>query len=396
MSARTRTALDDGPIDRSSDHPVPSGIYVHLPYCRSRCGYCAFVVSTDDSSAGAYRRALEREAAHLAEEARGARFDAVYLGGGTPSLISAPDLAALLEDIRRRFDVLAISEITLEANPEDVTPEAALGWLDAGITRVSVGIQSFEDRELSAVGRRHDAARARAALETLERSGLALSGDLILGLPGQTPESFRASLARLCESGAGHVSVYLLEAEKSKTIEADRRLHPSRYLSDDAQADMWLEMGETLARAGFSHYEISNWAKPGQESRHNVKYWRRNPTLGLGVSAHEFWDGRRRANVSSLPRYLEEISAGRRPLAMDVPVAEDEAARERIVLGLRLSEGVPTRDLEEWIQDRADATLRQDYTSWREERLILEEAPGRTRFSERGFMVSNEILCRFV
>ncbi len=383
-------------IARSPGPAIPSGIYVHLPYCRSRCGYCAFVVSTDESSAGAYLRALEREAAHLAEEAPGVRFDSVYLGGGTPSRVPPPDLALLLEDIRRRFDVLALPEVTLEANPEDVTPEAARAWLEAGVTRVSVGVQSFEDRELSAVGRRHDAARARAALETLERSGLELSGDLILGLPGQTPESFRASLARLGESGAGHVSVYLLEAEKSKTIEADRRLHPSRYLSDDAQADMWLEMGETLAREGFSHYEISNWARPGRESRHNVKYWRRTPTLGLGVSAHEFWNGRRRANVSSLPRYLEEMSAGRRPVAMDVPIEEDEAARERILLGLRLSQGVPTRELEDWIRERADATLRQDYASWREERLLLEPAPGRIGFSERGFLLSNEILCRFV
>src|SRR5437867_7941723 len=128
----------DHPITPSRDHPIPSGIYVHLPYCRSRCGYCAFVVSTDDSSAGAYRRALERETAHLAGEAQGVRFDSVYLGGGTPSLTPARDLAALLEEIRRRFDVLASPEITLEANPEDVTSEAACDWLHAGITRVSV------------------------------------------------------------------------------------------------------------------------------------------------------------------------------------------------------------------------------------------------------------------
>ena len=384
------------PIIRLPDPPIRSGIYVHLPYCRSRCGYCAFVVSTDESSAAAYRAALAREAAMLSAEARGAPFDTVYLGGGTPSLTPAGDLAALLEDIRGRFDVLESSEITLEANPEDVTPDAARDWAAAGITRVSVGVQSFEDRELSAVGRRHDSARARGALETLRRAGFALSGDLILGLPEQTVGSFRSSLARLRESGVGHVSVYLLEAEKSKTMEEDRRIHPSRYLSDDAQADAWLEMGETLAHAGFAHYEVSNWALPGRESRHNIKYWKRTPTLGLGVSAHEFWDGRRRANVSSLPRYVEEMTAGLRPVAMDDPVSEDAAARERIVLGLRLSEGVPAEELERHVRDSRDATLPEDYESWKENRLLVEEEPGRIRLSERGFLVSNEVLCRFV
>jgi oxygen-independent coproporphyrinogen-3 oxidase len=396
MSVLQREAPADRSITGSPDPPVPSGIYVHLPYCRSRCGYCAFVVSTDESSAAAYRRALARETALLAGEAGGVEFDSVYLGGGTPSLTPAPDLSALLEDIRRRFDVLPSSEITLEANPEDVTPQAARGWLAAGITRVSVGVQSFENRELSAVGRRHDAARAAGALETLGRTGLALSGDLILGLPGQTPDSFRSSVARLCESGVGHVSVYLLEAEKSKAIEEDRRMHPSRYLPDDAQADLWLEMGERLSLAGLAHYEISNWALPGREARHNVKYWKRTPTLGLGVSAHEFWNGRRRANVSSLPRYIEEMIAGRRPVAVDAAVGPDEAAREGIVLGLRLSEGVPAGELEERIRNSRDAVLLEDYSSWKEDGLLLEDVPGRIRFSERGFLVSNEILCRFV
>jgi len=155
-------------------------------------------------------------------------------------------------------------------------------------------------------------------------------------------------------------------------------------------------MGEKLAREGFSHYEISNWALPGRESRHNVKYWKRTPTLGLGVAAHEFWNGRRRANVSSLPRYIEEMAAGRRSVAMDNPIAGDEATQERILLGLRLAEGVPTRDLEDWIRNRDDAALWQDYASWMEERLLLEEAAERVRFSERGFLVSNEILCRLV
>jgi oxygen-independent coproporphyrinogen III oxidase len=385
----------DYPIARSPDHPLLPGIYIHLPYCRVRCSYCTFVVSTDGSSAAAYQDALLREIALLAPEAKAAAFDSVYLGGGTPSLTPAPDLARLLARLRRAFDVVPGAEVTLESNPEDVSPAAARDWAAAGVTRVSVGVQSFDDRELSAVGRRHDAAAARRALETLAGADLSISGDLILGLPEQTPESFRASLGELTRSGAGHVSIYLLETDKSKATEEDRRLHPERYLSDDAQADLWLEMGQTLAHAGFSHYEISNWARPGQQARHNVKYWKRAPTLGLGVSAHELWDGRRRANVSALTRYVEELAAGRRPVAIDAAVSREEAARERLVLGLRLFEGVPAKEVEDFIRAGGDSTLAEDYASWRSGRL-LEEDSGRLRFTERGFLVSNEILCRFV
>ncbi len=316
-----------------------AGLYLHLPYCASRCGYCAFVVTTDGSSRERYLDAIEREAAILEPEAVEAEFDSIYLGGGTPSLLPPPAIARVVAALRARFRVGAPAEITLEANPEDVTAAAAAAWAEAGVNRVSVGIQSLADAELSAVGRRHDAARARAALATLAGSGLSVSGDLILGLPGQTRETFLDSLAGLCDAGVEHVSVYLLETEKSKTIEEDRRRHPESYLSDDDQASLWLEMGEALAARGFEHYEISNWARPGRQARHNVKYWTRAATLGLGVSAHELWGGRRRANVSNLDQYLAALAAGCRPLAFDLPVDAAETAREEIFLGLRLADG---------------------------------------------------------
>ena len=373
----------------------PAGIYTHLPYCRSRCGYCAFVVTTDDSSRAAYLAALLREIALVAPEAHGQRFDSLYLGGGTPSHLPAADIAALLDDLRSSFPVLPGAEVTLEANPDDVSPPLAGAWRDAGVTRVSVGVQSFADRELTAVGRRHDSAAAQRALETLRQAELSISGDLILGLPEQTAETFAASVQRLCDSGVGHVSVYLLEADKSKEIVEDRRRKPERYLSDDAQADLWLDLCERLEARGFEHYEISNWALPGQAARHNVKYWKRTPTLGLGISAHELWRERRRANVSAIAPYVEGLAAGRRPVALDHEVGPEERARERIVLGLRLAEGVGREELESWIAGAEDETLPDDYASWREAGLLA-VSPDRVRLTERGFLLSNEILCRFV
>ena len=372
-----------------------AGIYVHLPYCASRCGYCAFVVTTDAASRARYLEALEAEASLVSSEAVGTVFDSIYLGGGTPSLLPPESIERLLSVLRSRFAIDPRAEVTLEANPEDVTEGAARDWGRSGINRVSVGVQSLEDVELSAVGRRHDSQRALAALRVLARSDFSISGDLILGLPGQTPESFRRSLARLCDAGIGHVSVYLLETDKTKAMQEDRTSHPERYLSDDAQADLWLDLGETLAARGLEHYEISNWARAGRRALHNVKYWTRAPTLGLGVSAHELWAGRRRANVSHLEHYMGELHNGRRPLALDHPVGDEEAARERIFLGLRLREGV----LESSIQDLAgrseDPRLASDYESWLDAG-VLERDADRVRFTERGFLVSNEVLSRFV
>jgi oxygen-independent coproporphyrinogen-3 oxidase len=316
-----------------------AGIYVHLPYCASRCGYCAFVVTTDGASRARYLEALESEASLVSDEAAGTVFDSIYLGGGTPSLLPPESIERLLSVLRSRFAIDPRAEVTLEANPEDVTEGTARDWSRSGINRVSVGVQSLEDVELSAVGRRHDSERALAALRVLAR----------------------------------------LE----------------RYLSDDVQADLWLNLGETLAARGFEHYEISNWARAGRRALHNVKYWMRTPTLGLGVSAHELWMGRRRANVSHLEHYMGELRNGRRPLALDHPVGDEEAARERIFLGLRLREGV----LESSIQDLAgrseDPRLASDYESWLDAG-VLERDADRVRFTERGFLVSNEVLSRFV
>ncbi len=353
-------------------------------------------MTTDASTRERYLDALEREATLLEPEA-GARgdFDSIYLGGGTPSFLPAAAVARLLDSFRARFRIAPEAELTLEANPEDVRPEAIAAWRAAGVNRASLGVQSLADPELAAVGRRHDAAGARTALERLTGAGLSVSGDLILGLPEQTASTFRASLAGLVDAGVEHVSVYLLESEKSKSIEEDRRLHPERYLSDDAQAELWLEMGETLRARGFAHYEISNWARPGRAARHNLKYWRRAPTLGLGVSAHELWEGRRRANVSSLERYLSELGEGRRPLAFDVSVSAAEEAREEIYLGLRMTAGVEAGCIETFVSAAEDVRLWEDYEGWVAEGILTRRA-GRVAFTERGFLVSNEVLSRFV
>jgi putative oxygen-independent coproporphyrinogen III oxidase len=372
---------------------APAGLYVHLPYCAVRCAYCTFFVSTDDSSRADYLRAVEMEAAILSPDAAATAFDSMYLGGGTPSRIAPNELGRLLDVLRRSFRVGAGSEVTLEANPEDVLAPLVSGWIEAGVSRISLGVQSLNDAELSAVGRSHDAPGARRALSLIAEAGVGLCADLILGLPGQTPGTFRASLEELLAFPVEHVSIYLLE--DSRETAEDRRQSPERYLADDTQAVLWLDAGEVLAAHGFEHYEISNWARPGRQARHNRKYWDRTPTLGLGASAHEFWDGRRRANVASLPRYIADLDAGRRPTVFDVPVSPEQAEKERIVLGLRTSAGVPSAVVQRWMAGCDDSRLALDWEGWMGLGL-LRESGGRVSFTERGFLISNEILCRFV
>jgi len=246
-----------------------AGLYVHLPYCVRRCAYCTFVLTTDFSTRDRYLAALAVEASLAAPMARGLPFDTLYLGGGTPSAVPAPQLASLIGDLLAIFPFEARSEVTLEANPDDVAPPAIAAWRAAGVTRVSLGVQAFRDDELRAIDRIHSADEATRALAALLESGLDVSCDLMIGIPGQERQGYLADIERLAATGLGHVSVYILELDKAKRMAADRERNPERYLSDDEQAEAYLEGGRRLTAAGFRHDEVSNWSRPGKEARHN-------------------------------------------------------------------------------------------------------------------------------
>ncbi len=371
-----------------------AGLYVHVPYCVRRCSYCSFVLTTDFATRDRYFDGLRTEADLAAAEAGESLFDSLYLGGGTPSSVPPGRIAALLDHLRQRFRFAADTEITIEANPDDVTAESVRAWRAAGATRISVGIQSFRDEELRAIDRIHSAEDAARALALLSADGAAVSADLMIGIPGQTIGGAVGDAARLAGS-VGHVSVYMLELDKAGRMAEDRRRRPDRYLSDDAQAEAYLEIGRVLSAAGFRHDEVSNWSRPGREARHNAKYWRRVPTLGLGVGAHELWNERRRANTASIGAYLDALSRGVRPTSSDQPVEALEREREEIILPARTRDGIAAERIERWLAERGDAPLREDWARWIEAGLI-ERAGDRYTLTERGFLVSNEILCRFV
>ena len=361
---------------------MSAGLYVHLPFCRVHCTYCAFAISTDLSAQETYLTALLAEAD--ARGTRSQRLDTIYFGGGTPSRMPPASLAAITDRIRDRFDVAGDVEFSMESNPEDVTPDTLEAWRRMGVNRLSIGVQSFDDRELRPLGRLHGAALAEEAVSLAVASGLRTNLDLILGLPEQTADSFRNTIAKAIALGAGHLSLYMLDLEPRSPLEVQVARGRATLPQDDVVADLYAEAVENLRRAGIMQYEISNFARPGEECRHNLRYWTRGDYIGLGLAAHSFMDGRRFANTRDIHRYVATS-----PNASDFSeeLGDDESRRERLFLGLRQTAGIDYADVEqlcgqegiEWM----DRGLREGW---------LRREGGRIAFTSSGFLLSNDLI----
>lgn len=363
------------------------GLYLHLPFCATHCTYCPFAISTDLSQQNAYTDALLREIGASGQGGRpagGGRIDTLYLGGGTPSRTAHDNLARIFGAVHRSFSVDAGAEVTMEANPEDVTPERVALWRGLGVNRISVGVQSFRDEELAAIGRIHDGARAIDALRVVAARGARTNLDLILGLPQQTADSYRASLDTAIALGAGHLSLYMLDLDERTPLQVQAARGRVALPDDDLVADLYLETIETLRRAGLQQYEISNFARPGEESRHNLRYWRRQEYLGFGLGAHSFAGRERFANTRDIRRYIELA-----PDARDFSevLGEGEERRETIFLQLRQTSGMCYEDL---------AALRgREGIEWIERGLQegwLLQKDDRVAFTGSGFLRSNDFI----
>ncbi|HXJ04436.1 MAG TPA: radical SAM family heme chaperone HemW [Candidatus Acidoferrum sp.] len=339
------------------------GIYIQVPFCQTKCTYCNFHTGVVSAARFApYTEAVCREIRGHGELYRAAgvempeRFeqavvDTVYFGGGTPSLLEPELLQHLMEVIRGTF-AAELSEVTLEADPETVDVWKATAWVRAGINRVSFGLQSFSDKELAAAGRMHRRADIYRAVPILREAGIQnISFDLIAGLAFQTKESWRESLEELGKLGPEHVSVYLLEVDEGSRLGKELLAGGARYSagavpSDDLMADFYEMACEFLEAAGYHHYEISNWAKPGFESKHNLKYWRREPYLGFGAGAHSFSGTERWANAHDAAEYVGAVKTGRIPVEQLEPVTRASALEEELFLGLRQLDGIDVGRIE--------------------------------------------------
>jgi oxygen-independent coproporphyrinogen-3 oxidase len=386
------TAVLPTPLAAPLVDPGWFGVYVHVPFCLTRCHYCDFVTYTGmEGLRRPYAAAVAEEAA-LAVAALGSEpppVTSVFVGGGTPTLLPAEDLGRLLDRLRELLAFAPEAEVTVEANPETVDAATAAGLAGAGVTRVSMGAQSFDDRVLAALGRVHDAARVGAAVATLRAAGVpALNLDLIYGGPGEDDRSWAATLEAAIALDPEHLSAYALTIEPAtkfgRLIAAGRMAEPA----EDDLADRYETACAVLAGAGYGHYEVSNWARLGHASRHNLTYWRRGRYLGLGAGAHEFDGTTRRWNLAGVPAYLEAVHDGRRPTEGQERLDPEQARFEALALRLRTVEGLTPEEARALGVDPAGEEAEQLRSAG-----LLASGPG-LALTEKGMFLHGEVVAR--
>ncbi|HXT37301.1 MAG TPA: radical SAM family heme chaperone HemW [Chloroflexota bacterium] len=372
-------------------------VYVHIPFCHYHCSFCDFATVTGQSARiPAYIEALIAELALRLEQSPRPLVSTVFFGGGTPSAIDPTHIHAIMDALRASCILVPNAEITLEANPGDHPPGFWEALRATGITRVSVGVQSLDDAVLRGVGRLHTGAEALHALRAVRRAGfVSVNADLMFGLPRQTLDQWRHTLDAVLTEQPDHLSVYGLILEPRTLLERRVRQGADILPSDDDAAAMYEAARELLSASGYVHYEISNWARPGHHSRHNLTYWRHDPYLGLGMGAHSYVDNTRFANLRGLRPYLARLAKKQLPTAHHEPIDAARARADAAMLGLRLVEGI---DLAAFDQ-RFGGHLAGDHAEAIERFAalgLLEIVAGRLRLTPRGFLLANQIWQEFI
>ena len=360
------------------------GLYVHVPFCRTKCPYCGFHSSTDLSAISRWLDALSEEAKLYAGVF--APFDSLYLGGGTPSVLPERNLARLVECLYQQFSFLPDTEITVEMNPDDVTRDKLSLLRELGVNRISMGVQSFDERQLARLGRRHTARQAEAALDAVRAAGFDNLGiDLMFGLEGQSETDWLKTLERAVRFRPAHLSCYQLTVEEGTPLALEKSRGRLRVPGERRQSALFLATSAFLEKSGFIHYEISNYARDAASySRHNCKYWKHVPYLGLGPSAHSFLGRRRWWNVRSVDGYCSAVSAGSAPVQDSEELDDDSLFLESLFLGFRTRNGVALQLLSR--TPSADASLRR-----LEEAGLIEVAGDRILPTEKGFLVADSL-----
>lgn len=368
-----------------------AGIYIHIPFCKTRCIYCDFYSTTRSELKERYVRALCRELEMRREYLRGEPIETIYLGGGTPSQLDEGDFLRIFETIRTVYGMEHCREITLEANPDDLTETYVAMLRHLPFNRISMGIQTFDDDTLKLLNRRHNAAQAIEAVGRCRRAGFAnISIDLIYGLPGETDERWKQDLQQAVTLNVEHISAYHLTYEEGTRLYELLQARRIREVDEESSVRFFSILMDTLTDAGYEHYEISNFCRPGMHSRHNTSYWKGIPYLGCGASAHSFDRRTREWNVASIDEYIRALEDGHR-LYETEPRDPDTAYNECVMTSLRTRQGLSLEEVEK----EYGIVLRQYCTNMAQPYLKdgkLEIRGGRLRLTRDGIFVSDGII----
>lgn len=377
---------------------TPAGVYIHIPFCRSRCSYCDFATGLYQSElATRYVEAVVTEIESNTFAHNGQAVDTIYLGGGTPSLLSGGQLQMILGAVRAHFCVAEQAEVTMEMNPGTVTAEALSAFRAAGVNRASFGAQTFNDAELARLGRSHSVGDTLKTFSDLRVAGFEnLSFDLIAGLPGQQLERWQSNVEQALKLRPEHLSFYLLEVHPGTPLAEHIRRGIQPTPDDDLAADMYEWMLERAVEAGYEHYEISNLCLPGFASRHNVKYWTGTPYFGFGCSAHSYdGQGRRWSNERDINKYMKAIEDGGSAVVQEQQLSEMDIRSEAIFLGMRMMRGVDTKRYRDSFGIDLCETYRGDLSRFVDAGLVEFEGDV-VRLTRAGALMSNEVFVAFV
>ncbi|HEY6063549.1 MAG TPA: radical SAM family heme chaperone HemW [Chitinophagaceae bacterium] len=335
-----------------------AGIYIHIPFCKQACHYCNFHFATSLHYKNALIAGLLKELELRKDYSGSDRVETIYFGGGTPSLLNIDDLILLIEKIRTVFAVAAEAEITLETNPDDIAEEKLIGWKEAGINRLSIGIQSFFDEDLLWMNRAHNAQQAIASLQLAIKQFNNITIDLIYGTPQLTNEKWKQNVDTAISMNIPHLSCYALTVEPKTTLDKMIRQHQTENINPEKQSEQFLLLMQWMEEAGYEHYEISNFAKPGWYSRHNSSYWQGQNYLGIGPSAHSFNGTERQWNISNNNIYIESINQAIVPFEKEV-LTTVQKLNEYIMTSLRTMEGLKFERLDEVAADKLKTASRK-------------------------------------
>ena len=384
---------------RNSLIHMNTGLYIHIPFCRRKCLYCDFYsLPFIDESGYIFVEALKNEITLISRKSPWSelRFSTLYIGGGTPTVLGADQLVEIIGTCFHHFTFESDVECTVEANPETVDAEKLQSLLRAGVNRLSLGFQSFNDDELKRLGRSHSVSRAIEAYDTARTAGFQNLGiDLIFAIPGQTLESWKETLKKASDLNPEHISAYNLTVESDTVLAREIAKGTISFPSDDQAAEMYEWTIDYLESCGYEQYEISNFARTGFRSRHNQIYWNHDPYLGLGPSAHSFWENRRSERVNNVDEYIQRVNSGKSTVIHEEYLSNEKLMAEYIFLGLRKHEGVNVKRIQERFGVDIEEIHRQVIRKYVDLKL-LEKNEIFLRLTRKGLMVANTVCAEFV